>query len=141
LADAHRTRKAATREAEHAVARRADESPRSRGPQLARTVSRRLSERRGTDLARPLFPRRDRQADRRDLEQADVVLSRQLREVRPAEDRAARAARIGLQESARSDRTTRSLYQPVPSASDEGQASTEPNQGAREDRADRSSAG
>ena len=55
-----------------------------------------LSARLRADLARPLFPRRHGRQDRRDLEQASLVLHRQLRQVPGAEDAAQRAIDGGL---------------------------------------------
>ena len=66
------------------------------------------------DFARPLLPRRHSQQDCRDLEQAVLVLYRQLRQVPGAEDAAQRAIAGRLQEPARPHRATGSLYQPLP---------------------------
>ena len=73
LADAHRAGQAAAVEAQPAAARRADQPPRSRSPQLARAVPAAVSLRLRPDLARPLLPRRHRRPHRRDLEQAGVT--------------------------------------------------------------------
>ena len=81
LADAAGPRQAATATAEPFAAGRTDESSRPRSPQLAGRVSRRLSLRFCSDLARPVLSRCNHQQDCRDLEQADSSLQRQLREV------------------------------------------------------------
>ena len=86
LADAHRAGQAAAAKAEPAAAGRADEPSGSRSAQLAGGVSERLSVCVRADLARPLFSRRDGRKDRRDLEQAVLLLHRQLRQVPGAED-------------------------------------------------------
>ena len=65
LADADRTRQAAARAAEPAADGRADQPPRPAGAQLARGVPRRLPGLGGAGLARPLLPRRDREAHHR----------------------------------------------------------------------------
>ena len=58
-------------------------------PQLARGLPARLSQRLHPHLARPLLPRRHRQQDHRDLEQARPLLPRQLRKIPAAESRSA----------------------------------------------------
>ena len=108
---------------------------------LAGILSRNVSECVRADLARPLFSRCDRFAYRRNLEQAGLVLHRRLFEIRTAEDRTPRAARSGLRQSARPDRTARSVHQPVSRAGDQSQTGAEPHQGTGKDRTHRDSAG
>ena len=92
LADADRARQAAARPAEPAAARRADESPGSRGPQLARNLSHRVSARGHPGVARSLLPRRRRDPHRRsDAPDADR-LRRELQRLPRRASRAHRAA-------------------------------------------------
>ena len=100
-----------------------------------------LSVRVRADLARPLFSRRDGQQDRRNLEQARLLLHRQLRQVSGAEDAAARAAGGRVPQPARAHRAAGSVHQPLSLPGDQGQAGAEPDQGTGKDRAHRDSAG
>ena len=84
LADAHRAGQAVARKTQSAAARRAHQSPGSGSPQLAGAISRQLPVRFRTDLARPLFPGRHGQQDRRDLESRRAFLFGQLRKVSAA---------------------------------------------------------
>ena len=81
LADAHRARQTSAAEAQPAAARRAHQPSRSRSPQLAGGVPDHLSLRVRPHLARPLLSRHHRQTHRRNLEQADALLRRQLRPI------------------------------------------------------------
>ena len=85
LADAHRAGETASGTAEYPAAGRADEPPGPGSAQLAGGVPDRLSVRVRADLARPVFPGCHGREDRRILEQASVLLLRQLREISGAE--------------------------------------------------------
>src|SRR5580704_10036379 len=100
MADAPRPRQASSRTTEPAVARRAHQPSGSRGAQLARRISPELPALVCADLARSLLPGRYRQQNRRDLEQALLVLHRKLRQVPGAEDAAERATAGRLPQSA-----------------------------------------
>ena len=67
------------------------------------------------------------------------LLLGKLRQVSGRQNRAPRTTRSRVQKSARAHRATRSLHQPLPLPGHQGQASPEPHQGTREDRADRDS--
>ena len=99
-----------------------------------------LSARRHPRLARPLLPRRGRHAHRRDLAPHDHRLRRHLLAVPRRARRAARAAAQGEARAGRRDRAHARVHRSVPLPGDEGRAGAEPDQDARQDRADRSAA-
>ena len=137
LADAHRPRQAAPRPAEPAADGRAHEPPRPAGAQLARGVPRRLPGLGRARLARPLLPRRDRQAHHRGRPQDPHRLPRQLLALRRRARGAHGAAARGAPPAERGDREGRGLHQPLPLHGHEGEAGPEPDQAARQGRADR----
>ena len=104
LADAAGAGEAAARAARSAAARRADQPPRSRGAQLARVVSRRLSALGHPRVARSLLSRRRGHAHRRPVAAHDHRLPLQLFAV----SRTARRAHARGCARRRSGRTRRS---------------------------------
>src|ERR1700756_5676234 len=129
MADAIGAGETAVAEAKLVAARRADQPSRSRSTQLAGRISAELSQYVPADLARPLFSGCDRQQDCRDLEQAFLVLQRELRQIPGAEDAAQRANAGRIPQPARPHRATGSLHQPFSLSGDQSQAGAEPDQG------------
>src|SRR5581483_2939990 len=127
---------AAAAKAEPVAAGRTDEPSRPGIAQLAGGVFRPVSVCVCADLTRSLLSRCNGEADRGDLEQGRSLLSGKLRAVRKAQDGAPRTAGGCIQEPARADRAPGSIHQPFSSASDEGEAGAEQDQGTGEDRAD-----
>ena len=92
-------------------------------------------------LARSLLPRRGRHPHHRS-EPADADrLRRQLQPVRRAARRDARAASSGEARTGRRSGAHQDVHRPLPLPGDEGGAGPEPDQAAREGRADRGSSG
>ena len=140
LADAHRAREAAARPAEPAAARRADQPSRPRGAQLARRLPERLSARGDPRLARPVLPRRGGHAHRRSHAADADRLRRQLQPVSRRARSAHRSAAQGEARAGRGSRARQDVHRPVPLPGDQGVAGPEPDQDAREGRADRGAA-
>ncbi len=124
-----------------AAARRADQPPRPRGPQLARGLPRPLPARGDPGLARPLLPRRRGRPHRRPVAAHDHRLRLQLLAVPGPAPRAGRAAARGQAAAGRGDRPGAGVRRSVPLPGDQGGAGAEPHQDAREDRAHRGAAG
>ena len=120
-----------------AAARRADQPSRSRGAQLARGVSRRLSALGDPRLARSLLSRRRRHAHRRSVAAHDHRLPLQLFAVSRAARGAHDAAARGEEAAGRGDRARAGVHRSLPLQGDEGGAGAEPHQDAREGRAHR----
>ena len=131
---------AAARPAESAAARRADQPSRSRSAQLARGVPERLSARGHPRLARSLLPRRGRHAHRRPDAADAHRLRRQLQRLPRRARRADRGDAQGEARAGRRGRARQDVHRSVPLPGDQGVAGAEPDQDAREGRADRSAA-
>ena len=140
LADAHRPGQAPPRPPQPPADGRAHEPPRPAGAELARGVPRRLPGVGRARLARPLLPRRHRQADHRGRAQDPHRLPRQLLALRHRARRADGAAARGAPPAERGGREGRGLHQPLPLHGHEGPAGPEPDQAARQGGADRAAA-
>ena len=137
LADAHRPREAPARQAGSAPPRRTDEPPRSRRAQLARGVPLELPARRHPRVARPFLPRRRGHAHHRNRVAEADGLHGELQRL-PSRARGTDGAPPPAEtRSGRGSRQDGSLHQPLPLSGDEGRAGSEPDQDARQGRADR----
>src|SRR5450432_2978300 len=139
--NAHRTRQAPPPATQPLTTLRTHQPPRPRSPQLARRLPPQLPPRLRPHLPRPLFLRRHRRPNRRNMEQAPLLLHWQLRQVSRPESPALRATTRRRQKSARPHRATRNLHQPLPLPGHQSQTSPKPHQRARKNRAHRTPPG
>ncbi len=141
LADAHRAREASARTTRAAAPRRADQPSRSRRAELARGISLHLPLSGHPRLPRSLLPRRGRHAHHRDRPTQADRLRRQLQLLSPRARGADGTAPPAEARPGRRDRADGSVHQSLPLPSDESRSGPEPDQDARQDRADRDPAG
>ena len=133
LADAPQSGAGADVPLRPAAARRADQPPRSRRRAVARGLARALSGHAAADHPRPRFSRRDGRCDRAFRGPPAARLSRQLRAVRGAARRTARAAANDLRQAAKADRAPAIVRRPLSRQGDQGQAGAEPPEDAGKD--------
>ena len=111
------------------------------GSKLARGLPQRIPACGDSRLARPLLPRLGRDAHRRSHAAHADRLRRQLQRLSRRTRGADRCAAQGEAGAGRGGRARQDVHRPVPLPGDEGGAGAEPDQDAREGRADRGAAG
>ena len=140
LEDARRARPHPADAARRDAARRAEQPPRPREPDLARAVPEGLRGRAADDLARPRVHEPHRQQDRRDRRRRADHLLGQLRVLRAAA-RAEREAAAGAVRAPAGDaRQGDQVHRALQGARLARRAGAEPGEEAREDRAGRAAA-